>query len=98
MAKQAIWGGFARRAFTISKDVCYTIVNIPATTWAVFPSDLDDDCSDLGETLLGLAKRFYNEWLPTSEYELADSPNFEMQGWINGHSYWEMWFPITKKP
>jgi AraC family transcriptional regulator len=80
-----------------SKHNGYSIVDIPATTWAVFPSDLDDDCGDLGKTLLNLAKRFYSEWLPTSEYELADSPNFEMQGWVNDHSYWELWFPIIKK-
>jgi len=80
-----------------SKHDGYTIVDIPETTWAVFPSDINDDCGDLGKTLLNLAKRFYSEWLPTSEYEIADGPQFEMQGWVNNHSYWELWMPIIKK-
>jgi len=86
-----------------SKHDGYAIFDIPETTWAVIPSNIDDDCSDLGKTLLGLARRFYTEWLPTSEYEMADGPQFEMQGWVNGvfpegHSYWELWMPIVKKP
>ena len=50
-----------------SKHEGYSIVDIPATTWAVFPSDLEDDCGNLGKTLLTIANRFYNDWLPIVE-------------------------------
>lgn len=81
-----------------SKHEGYEIVDIPASTWAVFPCDANDECSDPGVTFTYLAKRFYSEWLPTSEYEKAESPDFEMYGWVNDHLYLELWFSITKKP
>ena len=79
-----------------SKHEDYEIADIPASTWAVFPCDTDDECGDPGATFTYLAKRFYSEWLPTAEYEKAESPDFEMYGWGNGHLYLELWFSIAK--
>jgi AraC family transcriptional regulator len=77
-----------------SKHDGYAIVDIPATTWAVFPCDADDQCADPGVTFTYLFKRLYSEWLPTSEYEIDDGPQFEMYGWVNDHLYLELWIPI----
>jgi AraC family transcriptional regulator len=78
-----------------SKTDGYTIVEIPATTWAVFPSDLIN--WDVGSAMTTLNKRFYSEWMPTSEFEKADAPEFEMYGGTPEKGYIELWMPIVKK-
>ena len=79
-----------------SKTDGYEIVEIPAATWAVFPSGLFD-WGDVGSVLSSLFKRFYSEWLPTSEYEKADAPEFEMYGGTPEKGCIELWMPIVKK-
>ena len=73
----------------------YTVVDIPETTWAVFSAPLVD--WDVGAAMNTLNKRFYTEWLPTSDYEKADAPEFEMYGGTPDCGYIELWMPIIKK-
>ena len=79
-----------------SKTNGYQTVDIPASTWAVFPSDPDDG-RDIGTIWSELYKRFYGEWLPSSEYEKANSPEFEIYGGIPPKLCYELWMPIIKK-
>lgn len=44
-----------------------------------------------------MQKRFYSEWLPTANYERADSANFEIYGGDENYGYLELWFPVHKK-
>ena len=77
-----------------SKTDGYTVVEIQETTWAVFPSDSG---MDVNSAMSELNKRFYSEWLPTSEYEKADAPELEMYGDSKKLDYFELWMPIVKK-
>lgn len=78
-----------------SKTDGYKIVEVPAATWAVFPADLPDwNASEAVDTLY---KRFYREWLPTSEFEKAEGPEMEMYGGTPEKGYIELWIPIEKK-
>ena len=73
----------------------YLVFKVPATTWAVFPFDMPD--WNVGKAMETAYKRFYSVWLPTSEYEMTDSPQFEMFGGTSEHGYIELWMPIAKK-
>ena len=78
-----------------SKTSGYKTVEIPASTWAVFSSDPDEH--DPGMVWPELYRRFYREWLPASEFEKADSPEFEMYCGIPPKICYELWMPIIKK-
>ncbi|WP_340003698.1 AraC family transcriptional regulator [Paenibacillus sp. FSL K6-0276] len=73
----------------------YTSVNIPAHTWAIFPSE-PHPWDQFGKTIETLYKRFYTEWLPTSGYEQVDGTEFEMNGVKDGLNYIELWFAVRK--
>lgn len=51
-----------------SKVDGYAVANIPAHTWAIFPSE-KFKWDNVVEVVNNLNKRFYSEWLPTSEYD-----------------------------
>jgi AraC family transcriptional regulator len=78
-----------------SKTDDYKIVEIPAATWAVFPSDMPD--WDVGEAM-GRLMLYSNEWISTSCFEKVDGPEFEMYGGDSKNGYIEYWMPITTKP
>lgn len=78
-----------------SKTDGYTVVTIPETVWAVFGAPLED--WNVGAAVGELNKRFYTEWLPTSGYEKADAPEFEMYGGTPEAGYIELWMPLLKK-
>ena len=75
----------------------FDIVDIPAHTWAVFPSKKYFEWDKIGSVLNGLNKRIYAEWLPTTEYEKAEGPEFEMYGGTETQGYIELWIPVKKK-
>lgn len=89
--------GYLQCGFVVpgSRTEGYTIFEVPATTWAVFPSELVD--WNAGAALMEINRRFYSEWLPASEYEKADTPEFEMYGGTAKKGYVELWMPIVKK-
>ena len=74
----------------------YTIAEIPAHTWAIFPSE-KHEWKDLGETIGTLYKRIFSEWLPTSNYEQVGSLDMELYGGDAEHSYIEIWLAVKKK-
>ena len=79
-----------------SKTEGYSVVEIPAMTWAVFPTGLMA-WEVIGEAIDELFKKFYSEWLPTSEYEKADGPEFEMHTGTIEEGNIELWMPVRKK-
>ncbi len=65
---------------------------IRACTWAVFPG------SGLPSSIQDLMKRVYAEWLPTSGYVWANSPDIEVYLDDNPvNMKYEVWLPVTKK-
>lgn len=75
----------------------YQKVQIPAQTYAIFPSKPFRWDADFGKVLSDLQKRFYSEWLPTADYERIDGANFEIYGGTKDYGYIELWYPVVKK-
>lgn len=75
----------------------YTIIDVPATTWAVFTSE-EYLAQDISTATQSLAKRIYSEWLPTAAYEKVQGPEVEVYGTRqNGMWYTEIWIKVRKK-
>ena len=79
-----------------SKVDGYTVVNIPASTWVIFPSE-KFKWDTVVEVVNNLHKRFFSEWLPTAEYEQANGMNFEIHGGDSDMGYVELWYAVKKK-
>lgn len=73
----------------------YQELSVPALTWAVFTTGLYPD----GEgDVQSIWKRIGPEWFPTSNYEHADGPEFEMTYYRGNNMYeMEVWIPVVKK-
>lgn len=78
-----------------SRTSGYTVANIPAHTWVIFPKKFKWD--QVVEVINSLNKRFFSEWLPTAEYEQADGMNFEVYGGDSDMGYIELWYAVKKK-
>ncbi|HOP10635.1 MAG TPA: effector binding domain-containing protein [Oscillospiraceae bacterium] len=74
----------------------YTVADIPAYTWAIFPSKLFD-WNDVGSVINTLYKNFFSGWLATAEYEQADGLNLEVYGGDEKKGTVELWFAVRKK-
>jgi len=74
----------------------YTVANIPAHTWAIFPSER---CKwdDFGTMIESMYKRFFTEWIPTSDYEQVGSLDMELYGGDEEYAYVELWFAVRKR-
>lgn len=73
----------------------YEIISVPELTWAVFTTGLYPDGKG---DVQNIWKRIGTEWFPTSNYEHADGPEFEMT-YYRGNDMYEMevWIPVVKK-
>ena len=74
----------------------YVVADIPAHTWAIFPSER---CKweDFGSMIESMYKRFFTEWIPTSDYEQVGSLDMEIYGGDEEYAYVELWFAVRKK-
>ncbi|MFD1136408.1 AraC family transcriptional regulator [Paenibacillus urinalis] len=71
-------------------------LHIPPQTYAIFSTGLFlDGQSGIHE----LWRRIWGEWFPSSNYEFANSPEFEMT-YDRGNRLYEIevWIPVVKKP
>lgn len=75
----------------------YSIAHIPSQTYAIFPSKKFKWDEDFQSVLSTLQKRFYSDWLPTSNYEKVDGPEFEIYGGTPELGYIELWYPVVRK-
>ncbi len=66
-------------------------LSVPALTWAVFtmPENI---------TIKEFRRRIWREWFPTSGYEQAEGPEFEMYYGqaAHGNAIYEVWVPVRK--
>lgn len=73
----------------------YEELSVPALTWAVFTTGLYPDGKG---DVQSIWKRIGPEWFPTSNYEHADGPEFEMTYYRGNNMYeMEVWIPVVKK-
>lgn len=71
-------------------------LHIPPQTYAIFSTGLFlDGQSGIHE----LWRRIWGEWFPSSNYEFANGPEFEMT-YDRGNRLYEIevWIPVVKKP
>ncbi|MBU7592572.1 AraC family transcriptional regulator [Metabacillus halosaccharovorans] len=69
-------------------------ISIEESLWAIFPNQ-----GPFPATLQDTTAKIYSEWLPSSEYEVADLPGISFTKY-NGTSenvYSEIWLPVKKK-
>lgn len=62
---------------------------IPALTWAVFVSSMEDIHATWG--------RIFQEWFPATGYEHDMGPELEVYVWDGDKMVCEIWIPIVKK-
>jgi len=74
----------------------YTVADIPAHTWVIFPSD-KFKWEDADTAIGSLYKRIFSEWLPTSSYEQVGSLDMELYGGDDEYGYIEIWLAVRKK-
>lgn len=70
-------------------------LKVPALTWAVFTAS-----GPFPETLQNVWGRIYSEWLPSSNYEIAEGPELlwnEHKDTTSPNFKSEIWIPITRK-
>jgi len=79
-----------------SNTAGYTLVDIPAHTWAIFPSEKHEE-KDSDTVLVQLNKRIYSDWLPTANYELVSDLEMEVNGGEGENIFVEVWVPVRKK-
>jgi len=73
----------------------YAAIDVPAHTWAVFPSG-KFAWDEMDNVMESLYKRFFTEWLPTSQYEQVGGLDMELYGGDEGHGYVEIWFAVRE--
>ncbi|HYH04889.1 MAG TPA: AraC family transcriptional regulator [Bacillota bacterium] len=86
-------------AFTPKEGVVaeYTVLEVPSLLWAVFTTEKYNKV-DTTKPIQNLWKRIFAEWFPTSGYEHANGPEFEMYYLAeDGMEYCEVWIPVVKK-
>jgi AraC family transcriptional regulator len=77
-----------------SKVNGYSVVDVPASMWAVF-STLHDGKGSGKYDLRFLKNRIFSEWLQTSTFTILDGGNFEMYGTSeDGYEYCELWYRV----
>jgi len=86
---------FAFRGPT-SKTEGYTVADIPAHTWAIFPSD-KHPISEQDAVIEAMNKRIYAEWFPASGYEPVSDLEMELYGGDRENGYVEIWLAVRKK-
>ncbi|CAM4447765.1 AraC family transcriptional regulator [Paenibacillus endophyticus] len=78
-----------------ASDMAFAVIRIPSATWAVFTS-----IGPMPGAIQEIWGRIYQEWFPTTGYEQAEGPDFELYppGDTMSEDYrCEVWIPIVKK-
>ncbi len=75
----------------------YTVVSVPASTWAILsnePHPIEDTPSETQK----LVSRVYTDWLPTANYDIIHGYDFEMYYYTaDGKCYEETWIRVSAK-
>lgn len=71
----------------------YTVVDVPAATWAIFKSELHT-VEETSNALTGLIKQIYTDWLPTANYTKVENYEFELTYKCKDKYYSEIWIRV----
>jgi AraC family transcriptional regulator len=75
----------------------FETLEVKPYTWAIFKSE-EHGLADASEKIQEVWKRIFPEWFPTSDYEHAGGPEFEMTYPISEDRFYsEVWIPVVKK-
>ncbi len=74
----------------------YSVVEVPATTWAIFRSEIHTKKETSG-VIQNLIKRVYTEWLPTSSYEKINGFELELYYGKDEKNFCEVWIRVAPK-
>jgi AraC family transcriptional regulator len=74
----------------------YTVVNVPAATWAIFTTEKHDK-SQLTKATQDLNRRIYTEWFPNSEFDRIEGFDFEIYKGDGDKCYEELWVRVQAK-
>lgn len=77
----------------------YKVVDIPASTWAIFKSDRlpVSEIEKTSDLIQDLIKRVYTDWLPTAAYDKVDGCELEIY-YSDGKEFWtETWIRVVPK-
>ena len=72
----------------------YTVITVPAATWAVFKSDFHT-MEGTSDAIQNLIKRVYSEWLPTAGYRKVEQFEMELTYKEGDKFYSEIWIRVT---
>ena len=74
-----------------ANTVGFDIIHIPAATWGLFETTLDD--------ISKCWRQIFEEWLPSTGYEYAAKPDLEvyLPGDMSPDSKCQIWIPVDKK-
>ncbi len=75
----------------------YTVVDIPASTWAIFKNE-PHTIEETSKETQSLIRRIYTDWLPTANYDKVDSFELELYyDTTDGRFYEEAWVRVQPK-
>lgn len=75
----------------------YTLVSVPASTWAVLANE-PHEIEDTSAQTQKLVARVYTDWLPTANYDMIPGYEFEMYySTADGKCYEETWIRVKSK-
>ena len=74
----------------------FTMLEVPAATWAVFPT-AELSMEEAQREIALLWSRIFTEWFPTSGYELAQAPELELHFRLGDDLFRnEIWIPVRR--
>jgi AraC family transcriptional regulator len=75
----------------------YKKLEVPKLTWAIFPSEKHPE-NETTEKVQKIWQKIFSEWFPTSGFEHADAPEFEMYRKVDQNQFIvEVWIPVIKR-
>ncbi|PKR79346.1 AraC family transcriptional regulator [Halalkalibacillus sediminis] len=86
------WIGVAHEAEYAENSDTLEKMTVPAAKWAVFEVH-----GAMPNAMVNTWKKIYSEWFPTSEYEYAGGPEFELyteDDPFSENCYSEIWIPV----
>jgi len=76
-----------------ANDNIYQQVIIPSQTWLILSNS-----GEMPEAMIQMYRKFYNEWLPVSDYEYDFNADIEVYPMYSSNTCeYELWLPIKRK-